>query len=102
MHITAHGAAEVASQRAPDSGELLVSLHETVGPAILTNVPPYFHALLTTGFSPLSARKVLRAHGITGERRLWRSEADLDLLLSAVDDKADVVLDLDELLDPER
>lgn len=29
------------------SGDLLFSLHDTIGPAILTNVPPYFQALLT-------------------------------------------------------
>jgi hypothetical protein len=84
-----------------NSGDLLFSLHDTIVPAILTNVPPFFQAMLT-GFNALSARKILRAHGINGERWLWRSAADLLLLLEAVDDQADVLLDIDELMDPER
>jgi hypothetical protein len=76
-------------------------LHDTIVPAILTSVPQYFQALLTA-FNPLSARKVLRAHGINGERWLWRSDADLELLLGAVDDQADLLLDLNEIMNPEK
>jgi hypothetical protein len=83
------------------SGDLLFSLHDTIVPAILTSVPQYFQALLTA-FNPLSARKVLRAHGINGERWLWRSDADLELLLGAVDDQADLLLDLNEIMNPEK
>lgn len=83
------------------SGDLLFSLHNTIVPAVLTNVPQFFQALVTD-FGAYSARKILRAHGINGERWLWRSTADLILLLDAVDDQADVLLDLDELMDPEH
>jgi hypothetical protein len=91
----------VVTRSNSSSGDLLFSLHDTIGPAILTHVPPYFQALLTA-FTPLSARKVLRAHGINGERWLWRSDADLQLLFGAVDDQADVLLDLQDLMNPER
>lgn len=82
-------------------GSLLVTLHETMMPAILTNVPPFFQALLI-GFNPLSARKVLRGQGIRGERWMWNSTHDLIPILEAVDDEADVLLGADELTDPDR
>ncbi|HEV8063821.1 MAG TPA: hypothetical protein VGP46_03270 [Acidimicrobiales bacterium] len=78
-------------------GQLLFTLHQTIVPAILTTVPQFFQALLNS-FSPLSARKLLRSFGIQGDRWVWRSTADLIPVLDAVDDQADVLLDLDELM----
>lgn len=83
-------------------GPLLVSLHTTMLPAILTNVPPFAQSFLG-GFAAESriARKFLRERGVVATSYRYQSASDAALLLDVVDDRTDLLLDFEDLMNGE-
>jgi hypothetical protein len=78
---------------------LTITLHLTMGPAVLTNVPPFARGLLTefTGEASI-ARKFLSDHGVTGDPFRLNTETDLADLLDTIDDRTEPLLDFDEIM----
>ena len=78
---------------------LVVTLQETILPAILTNVPPFFQSFVSAFAAEARiARKFLKGKHISGSRYLWTGPADLVRLMSTIDVETDMLLDFEDLL----
>ena len=85
-----------------NSSAATITLQMTMGPAILNNVPQF--AQVTLGAFAAEARiarKFLAEKGIKGDRYSWETGADLELLMHAIDDQTDLLLDFDDLMQGE-
>jgi hypothetical protein len=81
---------------------LLITLQWTEGPAILQNVPPYAGASLSAFAAQARVARVFaRRAGISGRRIRPTELGDGASMLAALDDRTQLLLDMDDLLSPD-